>query len=661
MRDTSSSSLKKLANPFYTPSHTKDPHSLKDSHSLIAKVDPTRDQRYPPIPKRIASKPVDITNLHFDHGTPKRSQPLDNSKMDVYTRLYNDSKTKASPQPYKRTNHNGPEPHRYANDTAHVNQSSTNNLQAPPHPLDDVGGKRGIRRTFSSFQLEKQISKVETVSDLYQIIYDEDQSLFEDPDVHNVTTANPRAPQEFVEPNVPEGKSNSSLDIYERGEILRRKDIYFVPDSVNDNQRRINIRNHNNNYGFDDNAGNYVIIPNDHINYRYEIVSVLGNGSFGNVVKCKDKKFFEHQTGKNKTVAIKIIKNDLNWSLQSVYEIKMLKHLNRKKELDTGSNVTTTYDSEYGDFDCPVLTYFDHFHFRGHMCIVTEALSINLYSMLEIIKFQGLSLQLLKSFTREILEGLKYIHSMNVLHCDIKPENIMLKVPANFPHDPLSGDSLVLKIVDFGASCFTNEVSYSYIQSRFYRAPEVILGAKYGKMIDIWSLGCIIAELFTGDPLLPGKNELEQIGLILELFGNPSCSLILQQRNNLRKSIKGKKATSRFNEGNLTGLDIGGIADEKSIKKTLLYTLFDMEGKINMQFLNMRIQAAGNNTMHPSTSKKVFKISSKNLETRLRLRSCNEDKRNASLFLKFLNSIFKWSPEERADCTQLLEHPFLAY
>lgn len=238
----------------------------------------------------------------------------------------------------------------------------------------------------------------------------------------------------------------------------------------------------------------------------------------------------------------------------------------------------------------------------------------------------------------------------------------MIQMPSNFPVEDLSEESFKLKIIDFGTSCFTNEVSYSYIQSRFYRAPEVILGAKYDKMIDIWSLGCIIAELFTGDPLLPGKNELEQIELILELFGNPNSTLILQQRNQLLKSIKGKRSTNRFDESVATNPNLlnAGVPDERSIKKTLLYTLFDMEGKINMQFLNMRAQAAANNTINPISSRKMFKISSKNLETALKLRSCNEDKRNITHFLQFLNSIFKWNPEERADCTQLLQDPFLS-
>lgn len=81
------------------------------------------------------------------------------------------------------------------------------------------------------------------------------------------------------------------------------------------------------------------------------------------------------------------------------------------------------------------------------------------------------------------------------MHCDLKPENILLKQP----------DRSAVKVIDFGSSCLEDETRYTYIQSRFYRAPEVILGLPYGTPIDMWSLGCILAELYTGCPIFPGK------------------------------------------------------------------------------------------------------------------------------------------------------------
>jgi len=100
---------------------------------------------------------------------------------------------------------------------------------------------------------------------------------------------------------------------------------------------------------------------------------------------------------------------------------------------------------------------------------------------------------------------LKYLREQDIIHCDLKPENILLKSPEK------SG----IKIIDFGSSCFSDERIYTYIQSRFYRAPEIILGIPYTTAIDMWSFGCILTELCTGIPIFPGESEHEQLSLIM--------------------------------------------------------------------------------------------------------------------------------------------------
>ena len=104
----------------------------------------------------------------------------------------------------------------------------------------------------------------------------------------------------------------------------------------------------------------------------------------------------------------------------------------------------------------------------------------------------------------------------SIIHCDLKPENILLT----------DSKAKSIKLIDFGSSCFESEKVYTYIQSRFYRAPEVMLGIPYTEAIDMWSFGCILIELYTGFPIFPGENELDQMGLIMEIKGLPPASLL---------------------------------------------------------------------------------------------------------------------------------------
>jgi dual specificity tyrosine-phosphorylation-regulated kinase 2/3/4 len=98
-----------------------------------------------------------------------------------------------------------------------------------------------------------------------------------------------------------------------------------------------------------------------------------------------------------------------------------------------------------------------------------------------------------------------------------------------------------LQVIDFGSSCYEHQRVYTYIQSRFYRAPEVILGGRYGMPIDMWSLGCILAELLTGYPLLPGEDEGDQLACVIELIGMPPKS-VLEQSKRARNFVSSKVA-----------------------------------------------------------------------------------------------------------------------
>ena len=106
----------------------------------------------------------------------------------------------------------------------------------------------------------------------------------------------------------------------------------------------------------------------------------------------------------------------------------------------------------------------------------------------------------------------------NIIHCDLKPENILMK----------KIDKSGIKIIDFGCGCFKNEKIYTYIQSRFYRAPEIVLSIPYTAAIDMWSFGCIIYELFAGTPLFAAEDEKDHMAYMMEIKGIPPRSVLVR-------------------------------------------------------------------------------------------------------------------------------------
>ncbi|EIN07636.1 hypothetical protein PUNSTDRAFT_45173 [Punctularia strigosozonata HHB-11173 SS5] len=298
-----------------------------------------------------------------------------------------------------------------------------------------------------------------------------------------------------VKPVSPEDVLNSSqvkyLSQYERQEILDYPSVYFI--GARSQKKPATTEDSTNNHGYDDERGDYLVVNHDHLSYRYEVVGTLGKGSFGQVLRCRD-----HATGES--VAVKIIRNKKRFHHQAMVEIKILDNLRK-------------WDPEEKH---QVIKMTEHFNFRGHLCIAMELLSINLYELIKANGFVGFTTGLIRRFTSQMLMSLSLMRHHRIVHCDLKPENVLLKHPAKS----------AIKVIDFGSSCFEHEKIYTYIQSRFYRSPEVILGMNYHMAIDMWSLGCILAELYTGFPIFPGENEQEQLSCIMEVLGVPDKDFI---------------------------------------------------------------------------------------------------------------------------------------
>ena len=284
------------------------------------------------------------------------------------------------------------------------------------------------------------------------------------------------------------------LTTFEKNEVFEYQEVWFVGRSTTQKIRG-SMRNGLPNGGFDDIKGDYNAVPGDHVAYRYEILGSLGKGSFGQVLKCID-----HATGK--TIALKMIRSKSRFQRQAKVEASILSTLSSANGVDRAG----------------IVRMLESFTFRSHLCITFELLGANLYEHIKSHGFAGLPVNIVRTVAYQVLNTLVFLRDFNIVHCDLKPENILL----------VSRGSYLVKVIDFGSSCYADQRVFTYIQSRFYRAPEVILGLKYGPAIDMWSLACVLAELCTGTPLFPGEDEVDQMAFMLEVLNLPPKNLLAE-------------------------------------------------------------------------------------------------------------------------------------
>lgn len=268
-------------------------------------------------------------------------------------------------------------------------------------------------------------------------------------------------------------------------------DELLLYETKEDDYEIFNLRiiHRKNRTGFEENR-DFPVVMNSIIAGRYYVTEFLGSAAFSKVVQA-------HDLYSGMDVCLKIIKNDKDFFDQSLDEIKLLKFVNKHDPAD----------------EQHILRLYDYFYYQEHLFIVTELLRANLYEFQKYNRESGgepyFTMHRLQVITRQCLEAVLYLHDLGIIHCDLKPENILIK----------RYRTCEIKVIDLGSSCFQNDNLSLYVQSRSYRAPEVMLGLPYDQKIDLWSVGCILAELCSGEVLFPNEPVVMLLARMIGMLG----------------------------------------------------------------------------------------------------------------------------------------------
>ncbi|KAE8786975.1 Pkinase domain-containing protein [Hordeum vulgare] len=348
----------------------------------------------------------------------------------------------------------------------------------------------------------------------------------------------------------------------------------------------MHVRKNSHRDNWDDEHGYYKYHLGEVLDGHYRITAGSGKGVFSTVVQAKDLKAGENDP---EEVAIKIICND---DTKERYK-------SGKREV----SVLEKLSSADRDDKRHCVWFISSFMYRDHLCLVLESLHMNLREVIK--KFGrdiGLKLTAVRAYSKQLFIALKHLKDCSILHCDIKPDNILV-----------NGSKNLLKLCDFGSAlpAGINDIT-PILVSRFYRAPEIILGLPYDHSLDMWSVGCCLYELYTGKILFPGGTNNGMLWLHMELKG-PFPKKMLR---------KGAFTTQHFDQ------DLNFHAtDENLIKKK----------GVNKLCMNVKPSGVGP------------KISS----------FPGEDPKMLSRFKDLLEKMFVLDPQKRLTVSQALSHPFI--
>mmetsp|Transcript_13154 Transcript_13154/g.20407 ORF Transcript_13154/g.20407 Transcript_13154/m.20407 type:complete len:1351 (-) Transcript_13154:73-4125(-) len=509
----------------------------------------------------------------------------------------------------------------------------------------------------------------------------------------------PAAPQDSKEgkergpvlTNPSKPAANGGLDNVEGNLLVHKGDIFHIPRKSMHSHPPAPNSSSDETKGKGNDDGEIV---------EYEVMSLLGQGTFAQVFHCVETK-----TGQN--VAVKIVKNKPAYTRQAAVEIDVFRKLSTigigSSEKDDGdaSAMSSTLDSNTmsnskdlsysgsmstadgtafsggnGDAIIRLMYYFMH---QSHLCLVFEMLGSNLYELLKKRQFRGLPLGVVKTLLRQAIDGIKLLGKKNVVHCDLKPENMLMvrndaideliakssslneigeaKNEADGEEaDPAAAEEEQwIKLIDFGSACFEGQTTHTYIQSRFYRSPEVLVGLPYDSAIDMWSLGCVAAELFLGLPILPGVHEHDQVGRILEMIGNLP-GWMLEQGSKSKKFFK--SSTSRSSSNTSSDLD---VSMKEGTPHRTKWEFRTRQEYINYLSEEEKQSKGGAHKLEQQPTSRYFK--KKKLEDIVMHHGSGKtkkEKEELGLFVHFLKGLLDPDPWKRYTAFQASMHPFLS-
>uniref|UniRef100_A0A8D2NTK9 dual-specificity kinase n=1 Tax=Zosterops lateralis melanops TaxID=1220523 RepID=A0A8D2NTK9_ZOSLA len=265
----------------------------------------------------------------------------------------------------------------------------------------------------------------------------------------------------------------------------------------------------------DDDEGHLIYRVGDWLQERYEIISTLGEGTFGRVVQCMD-----HRRG-GARVALKIIKNVEKYKEAARLEINVLEKINEKDPENTNLCVRM----------------FDWFDYHGHMCISFELLGLSTFDFLKDNNYLPYPIHQVRHMAFQVCQAVKFLHDNKLTHTDLKPENILfvnsdyeLSYNLEKKRDERSVKNTAIRVVDFGSATFDHEHHSTIVSTRHYRAPEVILELGWSQPCDVWSIGCIIFEYYVGFTLFQTHDNREHLAMMERILGPIPSRMVRKTR-----------------------------------------------------------------------------------------------------------------------------------